>query len=168
MRFFSHRWYGVLIVASIIGGIVGAAYTFMKNAYSQSIHISGTTPPAMGSFASLPVGGKPNYGFITGTGSQLSASMSDVTTGRLIYMCGWSVTGGGAAGRVGVIVVGGLGSEFDYDGSVAVAGGTIASEHYEPCLPASSGGSVPSVSTGAAVLGSNISINIWGYDAPIN
>ena len=167
MKVFSHRWYGVLLVVSVLAGILAATYA-LQNASSQSIHVSGLPAPVAGALAGFPLGATPNYGFISGVGSALTASMNDVPAGKLAYLCGWSVTGGGAAGRVGVITVGGLGSEFDYDGSVTLGGGTIAEESYSPCLPAASVGSVPSVSTGAAVLGANVTVQLWGYNAPVN
>ena len=171
MNLFSHRWYGALIGASILAGIAGATY-MLKSAYSQSVNVSGPlslSPNGPGGIAAgYPAGARPNYGFGSGSGSFFTVSMTPAPN-RLIYMCGWSITGGGAAARVGPIVVQGLGNEFDYDGSVTVDGGTIAQDKYLPyCIPAFDSSTTPSISVANVIGGANISVQMYGFDVPIN
>ena len=152
-----------------LAGVLIAAYA-VKFAGSQTVSVTGASAnngPG-GIAAGAPLNSHPNYGFLSSSGSFISASMTPAP-GRLIYMCGWSITGGGAAGRVGPIVVNGLGSEFDYDGSMTVDGGTVAYDKYLPyCLSAVNSSTTPSISVANVVGGAPIAIQMYGFDVPAN
>ena len=171
MKIFSHRWYGTLIIASILGGIGGATYTFMKKADSQAITLSPGAVPVSnglnGTAAGYPMGATVLVGSGTGTGV-VDVTMGGGSVGKISYMCGFSVQASGSASYLGPIIVGGLLTEFQYDGSATVAGGPVAGQNWWPCLPASENESSVEVRITANPLAAKVKINMWGFEVPSN
>jgi hypothetical protein len=95
------------------------------------------------------------------TGAVVGTLTATATT--TAYICGFNVQATGT-GLIGPIVISGLiGSSQTYQGSAVAAGGTVASQIFQPCIPASAVNTNIVTTTTADATGTAVNVNSWGY-----
>jgi hypothetical protein len=84
--------------------------------------------------------------------------------GKTTYICGFDIQAIGATAAVGPITIAGVtGSSLVYQGSDTVAGGTVANERFNPCIPASAVNAPITITTTASAGATAVNVNSWGY-----
>jgi hypothetical protein len=61
------------------------------------------------------------------------------------------------------VISGLIGSSQTYQGSAVAAGGTVASQIFQPCIPASAVNTNIVTTTTADGTGTAVNVNSWGY-----
>jgi hypothetical protein len=84
--------------------------------------------------------------------------------GQTAYICGFNVQAIGGTAPVGPITIAGLvGSSQVYQGSASAAGGTVASQIFQPCIPASAVNTNITITTTADGTATAVNVNSWGF-----
>lgn len=111
----------------------------------------------------MPPGAAQISGNAAGTTGAVVGTLA-AAAGRTTYICGFNVQAIGGTAAVGPITVAGLvGSSQVYQGSSSAAGGTIAKEAFNPCLPASSSNVAITITTTADGTATAVNVNSWGF-----
>lgn len=104
----------------------------------------------------------PISGNASGTTAAVVGTLTAASTATA-YICGFNVQAAGT-GLVGPIVVAGLiGSSQTYQGSAVAAGGTVATQIYNPCIPASAVNTNITITTTADATATAVNVNSWGF-----
>jgi hypothetical protein len=152
------------------GGGVNGALGMCLNTSNKAVPCSAAnvvpTPVAFPPFPVNPatqVAAAPISGNATGTTGVVVGTLAGAAT-KTTYICGFNVQAIGGTAAVGPITVAGLvGSSQVYQGSSSVAGGTVASASFSPCIPASAVNTPITVTTTAAAGATAVDVNSWGY-----
>lgn len=104
----------------------------------------------------------PIAGNASGTTAAVVGTLTSTAT-QTAYICGFNVQAAGT-GLVGPIVVAGLiGSSQTYQGSAVAAGGTVANQIFNPCIPASAVNTNITITTTADATATAVNVNSWGF-----
>jgi hypothetical protein len=115
-----------------------------------------TSPP-------YSAGSTPIAGNASGTTGAVVGTLTAAAT-QTAYICGFNVQAIGGTAPVGPIVISGLiGSSQTYQGSATAAGGTVASQIFQPCIPASAVNTNIVTTTTADGTATAVNVNSWGY-----
>lgn len=115
------------------------------------------------SVAPYGVNQTPITGNATGTTGAVVGTLAG-TAGKTTYICGFDVDAIGGTAPVGPITVAGLiGSSQVYQGSSSAAGGSVAKQTFNPCIPASAVNTAITVTTTADGTATAVDVNSWGF-----
>lgn len=104
----------------------------------------------------------PITGNASGTTGAVVGTLTAAATATA-YICGFNVQAVGT-GLVGPIVVSGLiGSSQTYQGSAIAAGGQVAGQIFNPCVPASAVNTNIVITTTADATATAVNVNSWGF-----
>lgn len=166
----------LLLAALILAGLAGGAQA-QSNSPTLLLNGCGTgnlagnniayaTVDAQGRWcvSFSPGAGQMITGNAAGTTGAVVGTLAADTTGKTTYICGFNVYAIGGTATVGPITVAGLvGSSQVYQGSSSAAGGKIAGDIFNPCLPASAKNTAITISTTADGSASAVNVNSWGF-----
>lgn len=124
--------------------------TFCQNVTSATPLPVTTVPPAGAAIVGNAVG---TTGAVVGT----LAAVATKTT----YICGFSVSAIGT-GPIGPITIAGPTTSLIFQ-LTAVATGSVLTQSFTPCIPASAVNTTITTTTTADGTASNVAVNSWGY-----
>jgi hypothetical protein len=111
----------------------------------------------------LPAAATPLSGNAAGSTGAVVGTLA-AAVGKTTYICGFNVSAIGGTAASGPITIAGLvGSSQVYQGSSTVAGNTVASSTFTPCIPASATNTAITVTTTANGTATAVDVNSWGY-----
>lgn len=105
---------------------------------------------------------------ITGIGAGSTAAVVGTlaaSPNRKTYICGFDVSSvGGTAESSPIVIAGLVGGSFTYQVPVNATGGQgLVNRTFTPCIPASALNTAITVTTTAAVGGTAVDVNAWGF-----
>ena len=103
-------------------------------------------------------------GNATGSTGAVVGTLAGVAA-KTTYICGFNVSAIGGTATVGPITVAGLvGSSQVYQVPVnSAAGAIVATQNFNPCIPASAANTAITVTTTADGTATAVDVNSWGY-----
>jgi hypothetical protein len=145
---------------------IGVLFASVAYALAQAPS-PGASGPATGT--GYPAGSIPLVAVVSSADTTSSVATLSAITGRLTYICGFSVSGLGATALTNVVitaasVVGNVAPSYAYS---FPAGATVVAapigNAFAPCLPGSLVNSPISVTVPGAAGNTNTNVNAWGY-----
>jgi hypothetical protein len=115
--------------------------------------------------AGFPTNATPVTGTATGTTGATAASIPAAAT-KTSYVCGFTITADATALATGTATLSGtISGSMSYIQSVqAVANGaSVLNQTFAPCIPGSAVNTAITITSAAAGVGGNTTVNIWGY-----
>jgi hypothetical protein len=148
--------------ALALGIFLAIAYASKAQAPSP-----GASGPATGT--GYPAGSIPLVAVVSSADTTSSVATLSAITGRLTYVCGFSVSGLGATALTNVVVtaasvVGNVSPSYAYSFPLgATLPAVPIGNSFTPCLPGSLVNSPISVTVPGAAGNTNTNVNAWGY-----
>jgi hypothetical protein len=110
-----------------------------------------------------PVGSTALASAGTGTTGAVTATLAGAS-GKTTYICGFSVSGVGGSAALGPITITNLiGSTTFTFQLTSSTGGSVLTQAFRPCIPASGTNTSVAVSTTADGTASAVDVNSWGF-----
>lgn len=155
--------------ALAFAALVAAGCAWSATAFGQSPIINN---PGLATGTGYPQGAQPIQAQAAGTTAGATATLTGAT-GRLTFVCGFSVSPGSATAAITISVTTSgfaVGQTYFVGAPVTAAGttGATLTQTFSPCIPASAVNSQMSVIAGALGTGGvNQNVNVWGYQAVV-
>jgi hypothetical protein len=147
--------------------ILGAAPSltnplFVSPATGATFPVSGTVTATPGS--QYPSGAVPLTATATGTTAATVATLSG-TAGKTTYICGFTISADATTAlAAAATVTGTISGSLNYIQNVGAATAAgVLTQTFNPCIPASATNTAIVITSAAAGLAGNTSVNGWGY-----
>lgn len=152
------------------GGGVNGALGMCLNTSNKAVPCSAAnvqpSPVSITPYPTNPVTGvsaTPISGNATGSTGAVVGTLAAAAT-KTTYICGFNVQAIGGTAAVGPITIAGLvGASQVYQGSSTAAGGTVAKEQFNPCIPANAINTAITITTTADGTATAVDVNSWGF-----
>lgn len=150
-----------------VGGMTQARLNVSALSASCTFAMAGGAGSPTGGLASaasqFPTGAAAITGNAAGTTGAVVGTLA-AATAKTTYICGFNAQAIGGTAAVGPVTVAGLvGSSMVFQASSSAAGGTVARETFNPCVPASAVNTAITVTTTADGTATAVNVNSWGY-----
>jgi predicted porin len=147
--------------------ILGAAPSltnplFVSPATGATFPVSGTVTATPGS--QYPSGAVPLTTTATGTTAATVATLAG-TAGKTTYICGFTISADATTALAGAATVTGtISGSLNYIQNVGAATAAgVLTQTFSPCIPASAANTAIVITSAAAGIAGNTSVNGWGY-----